>query len=417
MTPNATIALLAFAGLAFAQNPIPSAPIQAIDKQGSAPVVAPMKASRAIDLVICLDVSGSMNGLIDSARQNLWSIVNDMATLQPQPKLRVALLAYGNPQYGAESGFVSIRTPLSSDLDLVSQELFGLKTNGGDEFVGRVVKRALDDLEWSSDPLALKLIFVAGNESATQDPVVNAMTMASAAISKAVLVNTIYCGARGNEEAEAWRQVAKLADGKFAAIEQDKVTAIKTPFDKELSDLSSQLNSTYLAYGGNRQHWAANQVVQDENATNISSAVAATRCLTKGGSLYLNVANDLCDASKTKDFNLADVKVEDLPEVMQKMTMDQRKAHIAAMQKKRTEIQKQIAGIGKKRSAYVSAERKKQNGEDEKAFEEVVLESVRAQAESRGFSRPVAPETANSTSGDSKKESVGSRVPKGGSKK
>ena len=132
----------AFVGLCAAQAPMPIVPPQLKPSAGKAPAnaskpaVAPIVAanpSRAIDLVICLDVSGSMDGLLNAARQNLWAVVNEMATLQPAPELRVALLTYGCPLYGAESGFVAIQTGLTNDLDTVSQKLFALSTNGGDE--------------------------------------------------------------------------------------------------------------------------------------------------------------------------------------------------------------------------------------------------------------------------------------------
>jgi hypothetical protein len=35
---------------------------------------------------ICLDTSGSMDGLIDAARQKIWSIVNDLALATPTPR-------------------------------------------------------------------------------------------------------------------------------------------------------------------------------------------------------------------------------------------------------------------------------------------------------------------------------------------
>jgi Mg-chelatase subunit ChlD len=258
---RATCSLFALASLALAQAPIASVPIRVKPIDSDKPVVTAMKSSRAIDLVICLDISGSMSGLINAARQNLWSIVNDMATLKPQPELRVALLTYGSPAYGEENGFVSIQSELTTDLDLVSQKLFALSTNGGSEYVARAVKRSVDDLKWSSDPRALKLIFVAGNEAATQDPEFDAMQMASMAIGKGILVNTIYCGSPQKAEAEGWRQVARMADGKFVAIEQNQIAVIETPFDKELMALSSQVNTTYLTFGANRTAWAANEVL------------------------------------------------------------------------------------------------------------------------------------------------------------
>lgn len=388
---RATCSLFALASLALAQAPIATVPIRVKPVDSDKPVVAAMKSSRAIDLVICLDISGSMNGLINAARQNIWSIVNDMATLKPQPELRVALLTYGSPAYGSETGFVSIQSELTTDLDLVSQKLFALSTNGGSEYVARVVKRSIDDLKWSSDPQALKLIFVAGNEAATQDPEFDAMQMASMAIGKGILVNTIYCGDQQKAEAEGWRQVARMADGKFVAIEQDQIAVIETPFDKELMALSAQINTTYLTFGVNRTAWASNQVAQDSNALTLNSAAAAQRCLTKATALYFNPTHDLCDAVKNPKFDLAAVKKEDLPEELRKMTPEQLQAHVGKMQTKRDQVQKQVAEIGRQRDAYVKEERRKKAKGGETLFEDAILESVREQARSRGFERRPEP--------------------------
>lgn len=394
---RSTTTLFALAGITFAQAPIPSVPMRPLDAAPAAtatPAVTEIhevSPSRDIDLVLCLDVSGSMQGLINAARQNLWSIVNDMATLQPQPRLRVALLTYGSPHYGKDSGFVSIQTELTDDLDLVSQKLFALSTNGGSEYVARVVKRSLDDLKWSEDKQALKLIFVAGNEPATQDPMFAAADIAKQAIQRGILVNTIFCGSQQKPEVEGWRQVARLADGKFAAIEQDQAVVIETPFDKQLQELSAQLNSTYVVYGAHRVQWAENQVAQDRNATTLNLAAVAQRCQTKAGNLYHNPRYDLVDACKDPKFVLTTVKKEHLPEKLQKMTPEELKAHVDGMAKKRGSIQKQVAEIGKKRDAYVLAERKKLAGQGEKLFEEAMLESVRAQARSRGFARRAEP--------------------------
>jgi hypothetical protein len=387
---RSTTTLFALAGMSLAQAPFPSVPMRPIADPEAAPAVSEVREvspSRDIDLVLCLDVSGSMQGLIDSARQNLWSIVNDMATLQPQPRLRVALLTYGSPLYGKGSGFVSIQTGLTDDLDLVSQKLFALSTNGGSEYVARVVKRSLDDLEWSKDQQALKLIFVAGNEPATQDPQFAADEMAKRAIQRGILVNTIFCGSQQKPEVEGWRHVARLADGKFTAIEHNQQVVIETPFDKQLRDLSTQLNSTYVVYGANRVQWAANQVAQDRNAATLNLGAVAQRCQTKAGNLYHNPRYDLVDACKDPKFVLTSVKTEHLPEALQKMTVEELKAHVDGMAKKRGAIQKQVAEIGKQRDAFVLAERKKLAGKGEKLFEEAMLESVRAQARSRGFER------------------------------
>ena len=71
---------LALAVAGVAAVPLPAAP---------APDGKEKPAAKTIDVVICLDVSGSMNGLIDSAKAKLWDIVNDLAKAQPTPQLRV----------------------------------------------------------------------------------------------------------------------------------------------------------------------------------------------------------------------------------------------------------------------------------------------------------------------------------------
>ena len=91
-----------------------------------------------------------MSGLIDSAKQRLWDVVNELGRAQPQPKLRVAIVTYGDPAYGAESGFVRINQPFTSDLDAVNETLFSFGTNGGDEFVARVVDTSLKKLNWNN---------------------------------------------------------------------------------------------------------------------------------------------------------------------------------------------------------------------------------------------------------------------------
>ena len=83
---------------------------------------------RHVDVVIALDVSGSMSGLIESAKQRLWDIVYELGRAQPQPELRLAILSFGRPSYGEQTGYVSIDLPFTSDLDAVNETLFAFGT-------------------------------------------------------------------------------------------------------------------------------------------------------------------------------------------------------------------------------------------------------------------------------------------------
>lgn len=364
-----------------------------LPKQPTPPTttLTPVAAGRSIDLVLCLDISGSMDGLIDSARQHLWSVVNDLARLTPTPTLRVALLSYGCTGHPKERGWVKIETDLTTDLDLVSQLLFALQTNGGDEYVARVVDTALKELQWSQDKNALQLLFVAGNEPATQDPELDALAVARAAIARGIVVDTIYCGGAADPIADGWRQVALAADGKFASIDHSDQAVIVTPFDEQLAALSTQLNGTYVYYGSAGASAWANQTAQDGNALRLNPAAAATRCQTKAGDLYCNPAWDLVDALKQPDFDLSKVKKEDLPEALRAMSPEQLKDHVDTQAKKRADLQKQVGEIGQQRDAFVLELRKKLAERGHGVFEEAMLESVREQAASRGFRVPEPP--------------------------
>ena len=162
---------------------------------------------RTIDLAICLDTSGSMDGLIDSCRQKIWAIINDLALAKPTPRLRVALLSYGNDGYARDAGWVRLDTGLTDDLDKVSQQLFALKTGGGTELVGRVMQAALARLDWAKDSKALRIMIVAGNESADQDKEVSFRLMCRRAIGRDIMVNPIYCTrseAAGSTHSSSW---------------------------------------------------------------------------------------------------------------------------------------------------------------------------------------------------------------------
>ena len=85
------------------------------------------------------DTSGSMDGLINTARQTIWGVVNDLALAKPSPRLRLALISYGNNGHDPKAGWVKVESPLTDDLDRISQLLFSLTTNGGEEYVARAI--------------------------------------------------------------------------------------------------------------------------------------------------------------------------------------------------------------------------------------------------------------------------------------
>jgi hypothetical protein len=341
-----------------------------------------------VDLALCLDTSGSMNGLIDSAKEKLWSIVNELATADPTPTLRVALLTYGNNGHDEEDGWVRLAVPLTTDLDVISEHLFALTTNGGTEYVGRVVATAMEQLHWSQREEALKIVVVAGNETADQDPVRRYHEVCRAARDSGIEINAIYCDNGEQGVASTWEDVALLGSGYYAVIDQDHGTlAIDTPYDAELATLNQRLNETYIPFGDDGQRGWSNLVAQDSNAGGVNAACLADRVATKGGKLYRN-SWDLVDACDDGSVKLEELEAAALPEPMQVMSVDERTQHVAAKKSERALLQSDIAALNKEREGYQARARAERCLDDSTAFDRVLRDAVRSQARARGFAFP-----------------------------
>jgi len=339
---------------------------------------------RPIDLVICLDTSGSMEGLIDSARRKIWAIVNDLALAKPAPRLRVALLSYGNDGHDAAAGWVKLHTDFTEDLDAISETLFGFSTNGGTELVGRVLRAAVDRLSWTPGTDNLKLIVVASNESADQDREVDFRTACRDAIAKGIQIDPIYC-VRSENVIETWREIARLADGHFAAIDQNNGTVdISSPFDARLGELNEALNATYIPFGARGAEGKERQAAQDEAARKLAGGVAADRATAKSQALY-NCRWCLVDATRNKDVKLEDVPEEDLPEAIRGKTLAEKQAWLDDIFAKRQEVQKRMAEVQKERQEWIAAELKKRGENDDQAFDAAVRTALREQAAAKGF--------------------------------
>lgn len=393
-----------------------------------------------IDVVFAIDCSGSMGGVINTAKQKIWSIVNEIAKAKPSPVLRIGLHGYGN----AERSFRNY--PLTDDLDRVYADLMTFKDEGwSDEYVGLSIQKTTKEMDWKDwekigASNVLRVLYVVGNETAEQGPVSYKVT-APAALHKQIFVNAIYCGeggrgianhlpvqpntanTAGNQqlsqgqksiaktmavpavavkpvpanaghqiipltpEVATWQELAMLGGGEFSQIaaEGGGVT-IATPYDKDFAALNTKLNGTYVAYGASGKEFAANQALQDTNALSVGgTANLAARAQAKSSAQYNSRRWDLVDACKEKGFDLAKIPKAELPAEMQKMTPAEQKHYLATKENERAALQKQIGDLGRKREDFVQAELKKNGANLDKALDEQILRTIRSQAIKRGF--------------------------------
>ncbi|MDR2681209.1 MAG: VWA domain-containing protein, partial [Tannerella sp.] len=320
------------------------------------------KADVGIQVALLLDTSGSMDGLIDQAKSRLWNIVNTLTTLRfkgQTPEIRIALYEYGNDDIPASDGYVRLVTPLTADLDLISEKLFALRTNGGLEYCGTVIDKATKGLDWSTNDTDIHLIYIAGNEAFTQGEI-SYKEAVSSALRKNITVNTIHCGDRTDGVEGMWKDGADKGNGKFFNIDHNaRIRYIVTPYDDRIDRCNVRLNETYINYGHTGELKKQNQALQDQNAASISPANKAERIVSKTKTVYKNTSWDLVDLAEKDEEALHKLKQSELPKELQGKSATEVKSYIDRKKKERSEIQKEIETLAKQRQAYIDEELKK----------------------------------------------------------
>lgn len=348
-------------------------------------VTAEKPTKQYVKIALLLDTSNSMDGLIDQAKSQLWDIVNEFSDVRcgntTRPDLKIALYEYGNDGLSSREGYVRQVIGFSSDLDAISEKLFSLTTNGGEEFCGQALNTSLKQLEWGKNKDDLKLIFIAGNEPFNQGRF-NFKDAAAQAKEKDVVVNTIFCGAYEQGIGSKWKEGAILTGGEYMAINHNrKVVHIATPYDDIIIQLNGKLNKTYISYGSLGRKKVAAQRTQDNAAYEINEEVAVKRAVSKSTRLYNNASWDLVDASKDKNFDLEALDKEQLPAELQNKSISEIEDYIAKNKASRAKINREIQELQKKRTAYIKSKQTKQEG----TLEDVMLDAIRKQATTKNY--------------------------------
>ncbi|MEO6723485.1 MAG: hypothetical protein ABIN67_24170 [Ferruginibacter sp.] len=333
-----------------------------------------------IQVAILLDVSNSMDGLIEQAKAQLWNMVSVMGKAKCDnlaPQIEIALYEYGRPNNDIKEGYVKQLSEFTSDLDKLSQTLFNIKTNGGDEYCGFVMHTSLTRLNWDTSTANYKVIFIAGNEDFLQGNVSYTKACAEAK-RKGVIINTIYCGDKMQGVQEHWNVVGECGGGSFTNINQDsELDDMVTPYDSVLFSLNEKLNSTYIAYGYAGKSNLAMQADVDQKNYSMNKSVAAKRVAVKGKKeLYKNATWDLVDANESDSTFFAKVDMKTLPDSLQKKTRTELKQIATKKNTERGNIQKDIVGINTKREDYIKTERAKLATKNNNATLESEIEKI-----------------------------------------
>jgi hypothetical protein len=335
-----------------------------------------------IQVAILLDVSNSMDGLIDQAKAQLWNMVSVMGKAKCQnynepPQIEIALYEYGRSSNDVKQGYVKQINSFSTDLDQLSQNLFKLTTNGGDEYCGHVIYTSLDELPWDPISSNYKVIFIAGNEDFLQGDVLYTKACDEAK-KKGVIVNTIYCGDRMQGIREHWNLNSECGSGSFTNINQDaRIEDIPTPYDSALIVLNTKLNGTYIGYGSSGYANQAKQAEVDNLNFNANKSAAVQRIAVKGKKeLYNNAGWDLVDATSKDSSVVKKVDMKTLPDSLKNKSREELYKIVKDKSDQRTQVQKDIQLTNTLREKFLADERAKAINKTKEATLETEIEKI-----------------------------------------
>jgi Mg-chelatase subunit ChlD len=347
----------------------------------------PRETKPRIEVCFVLDTTGSMGGLIEGAKEKIWSIANEMISAKPTPELKLGLIGYRDR--GDE--YVVKSFNLTDDIDSIYAHLRDFEAAGGGdepESVNEALAEAIEKMRWSQDRKVLKIIFLVGDAPPHMDYADGPKypELCRIAAKKDLIINTVQCGSIA-ETTPVWKEIAKLAEGSYAAIAQSGgVAVIATPMDDELAKLNKKIGETLIPYGDAdlRREVAAKQAFAENAPVSAAADRLSYNAKTKK---VVQGRGELLDALASNEVKLDNIDKKDLPAELQKLTKAELESRIAKTRSERDSLQKSVQELAKKRDAYIQAENKRlaEAGKGD-GFDEKVAETIHHQAERKGIS-------------------------------
>lgn len=346
-----------------------------------------------VEVCFVLDTTGSMGGLIQGAKDKIWSIANEIVSAKPTPEVRMGLVGYRDLQ----DEYVTRISDLTSDLDGIYGQLMAFQAQGGGdtpESVNRALMEAVTKMSWSPGRSVLKIVFLVGDAPPHMDyqDDVKYPEICQQAMKKDLVINTIQCGSMA-ETTPVWREIAAKAEGEYAAILQDGGTvAISSPFDAEIMRLNLDLSGTVVGYGDRLAQRRVEEKLgtvasaKSESVADRAGYLMKTKEVPAAAAKVISGEEDLISLVEEGKVQLDAVEANSLPPELQTLGDLERKAVIAEKLQQRKQLNAQMEELLKKRSAFLDQEREKQAREGKgDGFDEKVKDMLRRQAAAKGI--------------------------------
>jgi hypothetical protein len=336
------------------------------------PVPVVKDKGRAVDIVFAVDTTGSMGGLLDGAKRTVWSIANQVRSIDPNADLRVGLVAYRD----LGDDYVTKDFSLTDDLDAMYVELSSYQAAGGGdvpENVDAALYDAVHRMKWREG--AKKMIFLVGDAPpSSRGEVPTFEQTAKEAAKRQIKINAIRCGQDG-DTARAWQQIAMLGSGEFSTIQQDGgVQQIATPYDDRMAALAAEIDSTTVVYGDAVTHDSYRMKVATTAAAPAASRADRGVYYAKKGAGPMKPTEDAVGGVATGAMDVDDLEEGKLPADMRGKSKAELAADLKARAEKREKAQNEMTELAKQREDYIA-----KNKKDEGGFDGVVKHTLETQ--------------------------------------
>ncbi len=343
-----------------------------------------------IEVVFILDTTSSMSGLIQAAKEKIWSIATTMASAEQTPDIKMGLVAFRD----RGDAYVTKVLDLSQDLDSMYAKLMDFNARGGGdgpESVNQALYDAVNRISWSKDENVYKVAFLIGDAPPHMDYNDDVKFPASLeqAKQKGIIVNTIQSG-QSHSTTPVWKNIAQLGDGEYFQVENSgNAVAVETPFDKKLSELAASLEKTRLYYGDEEAKESQKKKIEatsklHEELSEAALARRATYNATASGKSNFLGKGELVDAISSGRVELDDIDKDDLPASLQALAPEEQMEIISDQSRRRDKIKNDIKKLSESRSDYIRQEIKAQGGASE-SLDEKIFGAVKEQAKLKGL--------------------------------
>ncbi len=342
-----------------------------------------------VELVFCLDATGSMSGLIHTAKEKIWDIVTVMTQAEPAPDIKLGMIFYRDLQ----DDFVTKVYQQTENIDSIYSELLLIEAAGGGdspESVNQALNEAVSKMRWTSGKNVYRTIFLVGDCPPHMDykQDIKYPVSCKTANEKGVVINTIKLGIQCQEAVAHFKAIADATNGEYLQLGQNADdVVIESPYDDSIRYYSYKIDASKIYYGSAEIQESMN--IKQKSAlglyNNSSDNAIASRAqynISKSGVNNFYGKNELVQEIMANEVSLEDIKEDALPENMQKMNNKERKKYVANLKKQRKENLANLHRLSKLREEFIII-KKKENPEKD-SFSAKIFEVIKKQAATKG---------------------------------